>query len=74
MRKRITIEGEVKGLGFACYDSDRCDLVGRDITVEELAEEVGCSDKLMALIYDNFNVLVEAINNDLTDLYKMVEK
>ena len=74
MKKKITIEGEVKDLRFACYDGDRYDVVGRDITIAELAEEYGCSEKLMALLYDNFSVLVEAISNDLTDLYKMIEQ
>lgn len=74
MKKKITIEGEVKDTRFACYDGEEYKVVERDIAIEELAEELGCSEKLVALLYDNFNVLVEAIANDLTDLYKMIER
>lgn len=74
MRKRITIEGEVKNTKFVYCDGERYDVVGIDITVAELAKEVGCSKKLVQLLYDNFSVLIEAVANDLTDLYKMTDR
>lgn len=73
MKKKVTIEGEVKDSKFAFYDGDLYKVVERDISIKELADELGCSERLISLLYDNFGVLVEAISNDLTDLYKMIE-
>jgi len=74
MKKKITIEGEVKDTRFAYYDGERYEVIGRDISEKELAKELGCSEKLVGLLRDNFNVLVESIANDLTDLFKKIDQ
>ena len=74
MKKKIVIESRVEDWDFVTLDANDYERIGKDVSIKEVAKDLGCSTKLLETIKGSLDYLRECIHEDLADLYNKIEE
>jgi len=72
MKKKTVVESTVEDWEFITL-SEVYEVIGKDISIKEVAKDLECSPKLLETIKGSLDYLRECIHEDLADLYKKME-
>lgn len=74
MKTQTQIISDVHKFQFGCWDEEKEQFIPIDEeNRKKIAEKMGCSEKLLETIEENFSGLVNMLEEDLVDIWKKIE-
>ena len=74
MKTERFIKTATEGFAFGYWDEKQQEFIPIDEeNRKEFAQKMGCSEKLLETIEENFGVLVDHIREDLVDIWQKLE-